>query len=185
MKKASFWFCGKVIAEPRTHVCFGFIGGDRLKFSNVILAVATVAVIDVLVYLVLGIALIPSVGSYWGLNSAAILSLLVSGLVVGFVFAGKIQEESRTRAVGKIAVLFGAVTSSAVMISNSANGYYSAWVKETLQSMYSTGTWTTTDWYVYEQLALVEQVALNVVLALVLGFIGLYVGSMLRKPRKS
>ena len=43
---------------------FGFKGGDRLKFSDVILAVATVAVIDVLVYYVLGIALIPSMGSY-------------------------------------------------------------------------------------------------------------------------
>jgi hypothetical protein len=156
-----------------------------LKFSDVILAVATVAVIDVLVFFVLGIALIPSVGSYWGLNSSFILSLLVAGLVVGFVFAGKIQEESRIRAVGKISVLLGAVESSAVMLSNSANGYYSAHVKETLQSMYSTGGWTTADWYVYEQLALVEQVALNVILALVLGFIGLYIGSMLRKPRKS
>jgi xanthosine utilization system XapX-like protein len=146
---------------------------------------ATLAVIDVLVYFVLGIALIPFVGSYWGLNSSFILSLLVAGLVVGFVFAGKIQEESRIRAVGKIAVLLGAVESAAVMLSASANGYYSASVKETLQSMYSTGAWTTTDWYVYEQLALVEQVALNVVLALVLGFIGLYAGSMLRKPKKA
>jgi len=166
-------------------MCFGFKGGDRLKFSDAILAVATGAVIDVLVYFVLGIALIPSMGSYWGLNSAAIVSMLVAGLVVGCVFAGKIQEESKMRAIGKIAVLFGAVTSSAVMLSNSANGYYNAWVKETLQSMYSTGAWTTTDWYAYEQLALAGQVALNVVLALVLGFIGLYIGSMLRKPRKS
>jgi hypothetical protein len=104
---------------------------------------------------------------------------------VGYIFAGKIQEESRIRAVGKIAVLIGAVESAAVMSIVSANGYFNASVKETLQSMYSTGAWTTTDWYVYEQLALVEQVALNVVLALVLGFIGLYVGSMLKKPKKS
>jgi len=156
-----------------------------LKFSDVILAVATVAVIDVFVYFVLGIALIPSMGSYWGLNSAAIVSILVAALVVGCVFAGKIQEESRIRAVGKIAVLFGAVMSSAVMTSLSANGYYSAWIKETLQSTYSTGAWTTTDWFVYEQLWLAGQVALNVLLALVLGFIGLYAGSMLRKPKKS
>jgi hypothetical protein len=156
-----------------------------LKFSDVILAVATLAVIDVLVYFVLGIALISSVGSYWGLNSSFILSLLIAALVVGLVFAGRIQEESRTIAVGEIAVLLGAVESSAVMLANSANGYYSAWVKETLQSMFSTGAWTTTDWYVYEQLALVEQVALNVVLALVLSFIGLYAGSMLRKPKKT
>jgi uncharacterized RDD family membrane protein YckC len=93
-----------------------------LKFSDVILAVATVAVIYVLVYYVLGIALIPSMGSYWGLNSAAIVSMLVAGLVVGCVFAGKIQEESKMRAVGKIAVLFGAVMSSATMIALSANG---------------------------------------------------------------
>jgi hypothetical protein len=156
-----------------------------LKFSDVILAVATVGVIYVFVYSVLGMALVPSIGSYWGLNSAAIVSMLVAGLVVGFVFAGKIQEESRIRAVGKIAVLFGAVMSSAVMIALSANGYYNAWVTEYLQSTFSTGAWTTTDWYVYGQLVLAGQVALNVLLALVLGFIGLYVGSMLRKPKKS
>jgi hypothetical protein len=166
-------------------VCFGFKGGDRLKFSDVILAVATAAVIYALVYYVLGIALIPSMGSYWGLNSAAIVSMLVAGLVVGCVFAGKIQEESKMRAIGKIAVLSGTVMSFAAMISPSANGYYSAWVKENLQSMYSTGAWTTTDWYVHEQLALAGQVALNVLLALVLGFIGLYAGSMLRKPKES
>jgi hypothetical protein len=103
----------------------------------------------------------------------------------GSRFCWKDKEESRTIAVGEIAVLLGAVESSAVMLANSANGYYSAWVKETLQSMFSTGAWTTTDWYVYEQLALVEQVALNVVLALVLSFIGLYAGSMLRKPKKT
>jgi len=164
---------------------FGFKGGDRLKFSDVILAVATVAVIFVFVYFVFCLALIPSLGSYWGVNSAGIVSILVAGLVVGCIFAEKIQEESRIRAVGKIAVLFGAETSFATVMSLSANGYYSAWVKETLQSNYSTGAWTTTDWFVYEQLALVGQVALNVLLALVLGFIGLYAGSMLRKPKES
>jgi len=166
-------------------MCFGFRGGGRLKFSDVILAVATMAVIFVFVYFVFALALIPSLGSYWGVNSAAIVSILVAGLVVGCIFAGKIQEESRIRAVGKIAVLFGAETSFVTVMSLSANGYSSAWIKENLQSMYSTGAWTTTDWFVYEQLAIVTQVALNVLLVLVLGFIGLYVGSMLRKPVKS
>lgn len=156
-----------------------------MKFSDVILAVATAIVIDFLLYFALGIVLIPSMGSYLGLNSAAIISILVTGIVVGCVFALKIQEESRVRAVGKITVLVGAIISFAVMLGNSANGYYGNWIKETLQSAYSTGAWTTTDWYVYEQLWLVGQVALNVVLVLVLGFIGLYAGSMLRKPKKS
>jgi hypothetical protein len=156
-----------------------------LKFSDVILAVATFAVIDLLVDFVLDIVLIPSLGAYWGLNSSFILSAVVAGLVGGIVFAGKIQEESRTRAVGKIAVLLGALEAVVVMLSASANGYYNAYVKETLQSMFSTSAWTTTDWFVYSQFALIEGVVLNVVLVLVLVFIGFYAGSMFRKPKKT
>ena len=155
-----------------------------MKFSDVILAVAAFAVIDLLVYFVLGIALIPSMG-YLGFYASFVLSVLVAGLVVGCVFAGKIQEESRIRAVGKIAVLIGAVESAVVILMASANDYFIASIRETLQSMYSTGAWTTTDWLVYTQLTLAELVALNVVLALVLSFIGLYAGSILRKPQKS
>ncbi len=156
-----------------------------MKFSDIILAVATVTVINVLIEFVLGIALIPSMGSYLGLNSSFILSALVTGLVVGIVFAGKIQEESRIRAVGKIAVLLGAVEAVVVLLAASANSYFSAYIKETLQSMFSTSAWTTTDWFVYTQLGLLWGMAFNVVLVLVLGFIGLYVGSMLRKPKKA
>jgi hypothetical protein len=156
-----------------------------LKFSDVILAVATATVIFALVEVVLVMALIPSLGSYWGLNTAGFVSLLIAGLVVGFVFAGKIQEESRVKAVGKIAVLSAFVYVFVVLIAFSGNSYFGAWTKETLQSMYSTGTWATVDWFVYEQLALSIDVALNVALTLVLGFIGLYAGSMLRKPKKA
>jgi hypothetical protein len=166
-------------------MCFGFKGGDRLKFSDVILAVATAAVILVLVYFVFGMALIPSVGSYWGQTSTACISILVAGLVVGFAFAGKIQEESRIRAVGKIAVLLAAVIMFFVMMAFSANSYFGAYIKEGLQSAYSTGAWTTTDWFVYEQLAITLNVALDVSASLVVSFIGLYIGSMLRKPKKS
>ena len=109
----------------------------------------------------------------------------VAGLLVGYLFAVKIQEESRMKAVGKIAVLAAFVQGFAVMISFSANSYYGAWTKEYLQSWFQTGSWTTTDWFVYEELALFMNVALNVVLTLVLGFIGLYIGSMLRKPKKT
>jgi len=71
------------------------------------------------------------------------------------------------------------------MISAAANPYYKDWIDETLKSMYTTGAWTTTDWYVYGHLALMTFVVLNVVLVLVLTFIGLYAGSMLKKQKKS
>jgi len=156
-----------------------------LKFGDVIMAVAAAAVIGVLVLVVLLTVLISPLGSYWGLNSAGFVSILVAGLLVGYLFAVKIQEESRMKAVGKIAVLLAFVQAFAVMISFPSNSYYGAWTKETLQSIFQTGSWTTVDWFVYEELALFTNVALNVVLTLVLGFIGLYVGSMLRKPKKS
>jgi len=156
-----------------------------LKFSDVIYAVAVFAVIDVLVYFGLGIVLIPSMGSYWGLNSSAMVSLLVAGLIVGLVFAGRIQEESRIRAVGKIAVLLAVFVGVSAVMSSAANAYYSVSVKESLQNTYSTGAWTTTDWYVYEQLYLVGGVALNGLLALVLGFVGVYAGSMRKTSAKT
>jgi len=165
--------------------CFGSIGGDRLKFGDVILTVASIDVIDAMIWFVLGAALIPSVGSYWGINSAGIISMLIAALVVGYVLAGKIQEESRIRAVGKTSVLSAWVMAFYVMISAAANPYYKDWIDETLNSMYATSAWTKTDWYVYGQVALMTYVVLNVVLVLVLTFIGLYAGSMLRKPKKS
>jgi len=156
-----------------------------LKFSDVVMAVASIGVISGVIWFVLGAALIPSVGSYLGMNSAGIISMLIAPLVVGYVLAGKIQEESRIRAVGKISVLSAWVIAFFVVISAAANPYYKDWIDETLRSMYATNAWTTMDWYVYGQLALMTIVVLNVVLDLILTFIGLYVGSMLRKPKKS
>jgi hypothetical protein len=156
-----------------------------LKFGDVILALASIDVIEVMIWYVLGAALIPSIGSYWGLNTAGIASMLIAALVVGYVLAGKIQEESRIRAVGKISVLSAWVIAFIEMISAAANPYYKDWIDETLKTMYATGAWTPTDWYVYGHLALMTFVVLNVVLVLILTFIGLYAGSMLRKPKKS
>jgi hypothetical protein len=157
-----------------------------LKFSDAILAVAITLVIMVLVYSVFGLALIPSsMGSYLGQQASASISLIIAGLLVGFVFADKIQEESRVRAVAKMAVLLAAVEVFLVIIIFSGNDYYWVVAREGLRNMYSTVTWTTTDWFVYEQLVLMLNVALNVTLSLVLGFVMLYAGSMLRKPKKS
>jgi ABC-type long-subunit fatty acid transport system fused permease/ATPase subunit len=156
-----------------------------LKFGNVILTVASIAVIEIMLDFVLGVALIPSVGSYWGMNSAAIISMLIAALFVGYIFAMKIQEESRIRATGKISVLSAAVMAFSVVMSAAANPYYKDWMEETLKSMFTTNAWTKADWYVYGQLSLMTVVVLNVVLALVLTFIGVYAGSMLRKPKKS
>lgn len=156
-----------------------------MKFGDVIMASATMSVIYVLVLAVLFMVLVSPLGSFMGMNTAGIVSILIAGLIAGFLFAVNIQEESRMKAVGKIAVLVAFAESFGVLIGFPTNSYYGAWVKEGLQSAYQTGSWTTTDWFVYEGLNTFLNVALNVALVLVLGFIGLYVGSMLRKPKKT
>jgi hypothetical protein len=54
-----------------------------------------------------------------------------------------------------------------------------------LQSSFSTGSWTTSNWFYFEAMVLMVNTALNGVLTLVFGFIGLYAGSVMKKPKKS
>jgi len=155
-----------------------------LKFGDVVTAVAALAVIDVLLDFVLLAVFIP-VNSYWGSDVAGIISFLVASLIVGYVFAVKIQEESRIGAIGRIVVLFTVVVMFAAMALFAANPYTSTAIKEGLESNFSTSGWTTSDWFGYSLLGIVMLVAFNVIFALVFSFIGLYAGSMLRKPKKT
>jgi hypothetical protein len=82
-----------------------FGGGDRLKFGDVIVAVASLDVAFTLIGCLLNFALIP-MNTEWGGMIAAIVSILISGLIVGYVFAGKLQEESRRASIAKVVVLF-------------------------------------------------------------------------------
>jgi hypothetical protein len=73
-----------------------------LKFGDVFRAAASAFVIYWFLYAVLALVLI-SVN--WGLYVATYVSPLLSAIVVGYFFAGKIREESRIRSIGKIVVL--------------------------------------------------------------------------------
>jgi hypothetical protein len=154
-----------------------------LKFSDVIIVVAALFVVFTLLEGVFGIALIP-MNITWGLEVSEIVSLLVAALIVGYVFASKIQEDSKMMSIGKIVVLAGAATMFVNMIWSGALGHYALMVDETLRNMYSTGSWTNTDWASYEAMALFLENAVSVGITIVFSFIGLYLGSML-KPKKS
>ncbi len=124
------------------------------------------------------------VNSSWGVDVATIVSILLSSLIIGYIFAAKIQEESRRGAISRIVVLFALLLTFYTMALY-ANPYMEVSMQEVLENMFQTTEWTTMDWVAYSQLVMVMIVALNVVFALVFGFIGLYAGSMLRKPRES
>jgi hypothetical protein len=143
-------------------------------------AVASLSVAFFLIDTVLSFALIP-MNSAWGGYVADIVSFLVSSLVVGYVFAGKIREESKMASIGKVVVLFAVVTMFFIMIWAAVIGHYNAMIDENLQNMYHTSSWTNSEWVSYETMMLFLVTALYIVFTLVFGFIGLYLGSM-RKP---
>jgi hypothetical protein len=110
---------------------------------------------------------------------ASIVSGLVVSLIVGYVFALKIQEESRTKTVGVIVVL-SAFTVMMFIAIWSASPFGYPWEQDFLNSMFNK---TTTSWSHYDlnaYAALADSV--DVIMSIVISFIGLYVGSMLRKP---
>jgi hypothetical protein len=150
-----------------------------LKFSDMIIATASLVLIGFLLDFALK-------GVFVLLNSttsellAWIIAVLVASLIVGTVFALKIQEESRIKTIGSIVVL-STFTLMLSLMAWIANPLASPWVKDSLENLFNTAGWTNYDWSAYLALA----VALEVVVALVLSFIGLYAGSMLRKPKKT
>ena len=164
---------------------FGLKGGDRLKFSDVIVAVASLTVAFILFDCVFNLALVPATGSDYGAMAAVIVSILLSGLVIGYVFAGKIQEESRRASIGKVVVLFTAFFGLLIMIVYGAILHYGALADEFLSSMFNASGWTNTNWFAYEIMVLTINTAMFIVFALVFGFIGLYVGSMRKTSSKT
>jgi hypothetical protein len=144
-----------------------------LKFGDVITAVASLLVITILLDAVLMAVFLPVISDG---DVPWILSILVASMIVGYMFASKIQEESRRGAIGSVVVLF-AVLVMFFAVALYANPLVSPEIKDSWNSITSTSGWTNYDWFV----AIWGGVALDAVFALVFGFIGLYVGSM-RKP---
>ena len=133
-----------------------------MKFGDIITAVASLVVIYILLGFVFLAVFVP-VDPYWGLEVANILAILVASLIVGYVFAAKIQEGSRMGAIGRIVVLFSVLQVFGFLASVAVNPYMGTMIEENLESMFSTSGWATTDWLGYSHFALFMMAAVNVV----------------------
>lgn len=134
-------------------------------------------VIFIFIDCLLNFALIP-VNTSFGGEVAVMVSVLISALIVGYVFAAKIREGSRMTSIGKIIILHAVVMVITVMMVYATLPYFGTVLNDTLNNTYSTGSWTHTDWFAHELMFLVLELALFAVYGLVFGFIGLYLGSM-------
>ena len=151
-----------------------------MKFGDVIVAVASLFVVVWVIDTLLNFVLVPASASYGG-DLAFILSALVSGLVVGYFFAGKMREESRMASIGKVVVLF-AVLMIFIMSMGAMALHYPLYLDQQISNTYSnTISWSNAQWFWYELTYLMFIATVYAVFSLLFGFIGLYVGSM-RKP---
>jgi len=153
-----------------------------LKFGDAAMATASLVLIGLMLDASLLVAFGPldSVSLSERATLAFFISFLVGSLIVGYVFSLKIQEESRINAIGGIVVL-STFALWLFEMAEIAGPLGSAWFKDYLSSMFNTSGWTNYDWWAYSAFS----VALVDLVTLVISFIGLYVGSMLRKPKKT
>jgi hypothetical protein len=149
-----------------------------LKFSHVIIATVSLVLVGLILDAFLMVAF-DSLNSNSTSDIAAIIAFLVASLIVGYVFALRIQEGSRIKAIGVIVVL----SAFALLVFNSvwiANPFASPLFQDSLNNMLNrtTSQWTHYDLNAYTALL----VSLVVIIASVINFVGLYAGSVLRKP---
>jgi len=159
-----------------------------LRFGDYVICVASMAVILALIAFPLDMVLFSVLGisgmSSWGSLGCLIVSLFVSALISGYVFAGKIWE-ARMGTIARITVLWAAFVMLVAIIvpATLADWGLKSW--EEYLAMYPGAILSTNELVTWEMMTLDMFMFLVVGLALVFGFIGLYVGSMLRRPGKS
>jgi hypothetical protein len=157
---------------------FGFKGGDRLKFGDIITAVASIVVLIALFEYPVGIVF--NIQSSGGQEATLFISFLLSALIVGVVFAGKIWEEARIKAILRIVALVAFAYIFEIWITASSSDWISA-----IREANPHPTYTATQWFYFDNSVALSAMFLDVIIVLVVSFIGLYIGSMFRKPKKS
>ena len=73
-----------------------------------IIAAALLAIVSKIIYLPLALAFSGPLGVYGGSLVSVVISILAAAVITGYVFAQKIWQENRTRAIAETVVLLTA-----------------------------------------------------------------------------
>jgi hypothetical protein len=154
-----------------------------LRFGDVITAVAALFLVTVLISYPLEIVLISILGFYLAPTIGALVAVLFSGFLIGYVFSRKMGDSSNEIIV-KISILFTVLMIFSIILNNAVLGnYFTDWVHETYQESNPTESLTTFDWFVVGGLFIGSQMFMNVIILFVFSLIGLYSGSTLKRKR--
>ena len=159
-----------------------------MRFGDVVISVASMAVVFALITYPLEMVFFSALGisdmNTWGYMVSLIISMLLSALISGYIFAGKIWE-ARKEAIVKITVLWAALVMLFAIIVPATWASWGPIAREEYLKAHPGATLSTSEWLTWEMMYLDMFMFLIVILALVLGSIGLYIGSTLRKPKGS
>jgi hypothetical protein len=152
-----------------------------LKFGDVVICAASIAVIAAFIHFPLDLVFVSALGLTSGYGVGVLVVFFLSALITGYIFAGKIWE-ARMEATAKISVLW-AVFVILIMKFEASTAHWGPYAEEAYQGQYG-NTLSNLEWVHWESMYMDMFVFLFVIAAFALGFIGLYAGSMLRKPKK-
>jgi len=156
----------------------------KLKFGDIIIATASIVVICVLISYPLMLLLTPALGEYNAFETSGIVVFILGPIIVGYIYAKQIREENRTKTILKIAVLV-AFTAMSMVLWDDAVVEWAPYYRAEYLKTHPTATPTAYEWYNIQLAALTMEGFAAGATMLVFTFIGLYIGSTLKKPTKT
>ena len=154
-----------------------------MRFGDIIIAVASLFLVTFLISYPLEIVLIQILGLSLAPTIGALVSVLLGGLIIGYIFSRKIGN-NRKEAIVTISILFTVLMIFSIILNNAVLGnYFTNWVNETYQESNPTESLTSFEWFVVGGLFIGSQMFMNIIILFVFSFIRLYSGSTLRKKR--
>lgn len=159
------------------------MGGGRLKFGDIVIAVATYAVLQILMAFLLTIVALPAFGvTMYTHYGAGLTSVFLSMLIVGYLFRTKIREGGR-QVILKIVVL-SAFYEIFVLVFQPTVADWLPFAVETPTEAFAGTVVSTLEWFLYD-LSRRGNVVFNILIIIGLGYIGLHVGSKFKQAPKS
>ena len=149
-----------------------------MDFGDTVYATATVSAISVLLFVPMDMVFgtdLYLVGRF--------LSVLIAALITGVIFAGKLAD-AKVLSIAKVLVLATVVIMFVeIGILSAANGM--AAFKDSYLEANPGASMTNIQWANLMDIYVFQQVFFFIVLMNAIGFVAVYLGSLLRKPKKS
>ncbi|MBN1358588.1 hypothetical protein JW988_07455 [Candidatus Bathyarchaeota archaeon] len=150
-----------------------------MKFGDVLTAVATYAVLQIVIAFLLTVVVLPVFGvlmfTYYG---AGLTAVFLSMLIVGYLFRDGIKEGGRN-AILRILVL-SAFYELLVVVFQPALADWIPFAVDLPKDAFDGTVVTTMEWFLYS-LSRRGNMVFNILIVIGLGFIGLYVGLKLKR----